>query len=302
MAARGGQAARVGIDAPTVISASRGAAPAGATQHRAPGLRPRAVTPTRHRLAGSGPVARPAPRASLRHQEAQMEKRARGEIRVRERRDGRLTYTIRFRVDGKRHSFTLGTDRDGWTYRKAERKLEDVLAQVRAGVWKPEAPVRREPVGDQTFHEFASRWWAARKGELRPNTQLDYEWRLRKRLLPFFADFDDCGDRCRRCRPLSRAEGDRAGKGPRGCGCGDPAQRQARAAARPVEQRKHQQNARSTREHPRQRSRTRRPRDQPGPREAPPAQSPSSAEAGTRTRRAGRAPRNCRRDGPKQTA
>jgi Phage integrase, N-terminal SAM-like domain len=28
----------------------------------------------------------------------------------------------------------------------------------------------------------------ARKAELRPNTQLDYEWRLRKHLLPFFAD------------------------------------------------------------------------------------------------------------------
>jgi hypothetical protein len=28
----------------------------------------------------------------------------------------------------------------------------------------------------------------ARRGELRPNTQLDYEWRLTKHLLPFFAD------------------------------------------------------------------------------------------------------------------
>jgi integrase len=64
----------------------------------------------------------------------------------------------------------------------------DVLAQVRAGVWKPEEPERRDPAGDQTFHEFASRWWAAKKGETRPNTQLDYEWRLRKHLLPFFAD------------------------------------------------------------------------------------------------------------------
>ncbi|MGO9973203.1 MAG: hypothetical protein ACLP01_10400 [Solirubrobacteraceae bacterium] len=29
----------------------------------------------------------------------------------------------------------------------------------------------------------------ARKPELRPATQADYEWRLRKHLLPFFADF-----------------------------------------------------------------------------------------------------------------
>ena len=122
-----------------------------------------------------------------------MEKRSRGEIRVHERiRDGRLTYSIRFRVNGKRQSVTLGTDADGWTQRKAERKLEDVLARVRAGVWEPEAPQRTTNVGDMTFHEFASRWWAARRGELRPNTQLDYEWRLKKHLLPFFADIAIC--------------------------------------------------------------------------------------------------------------
>ncbi len=139
-----------------------------------------------------------------------MEKRARGEIRVRERNDGRLTYTIRFRVNGRRHSFSLGTDRDGWTHRKAERKLEDVLAQVRAGVWKLETPARREAVGDLTFHEFASRWWPARKAELRPNTQLDYEWRLSKHLLPFFADMSiseidvDAVDRYREEKVIER--------------------------------------------------------------------------------------------------
>jgi hypothetical protein len=38
----------------------------------------------------------------------------------------------------------------------------------------------------------SSRWWAARMAELRPNTQLDYEWRLRRHLLPFFADMPVC--------------------------------------------------------------------------------------------------------------
>jgi hypothetical protein len=71
-----------------------------------------------------------------------MEKRARGEVRVHERlRDGDLTFSIRFRVDGRRTIITLGRASEGWTYRKAERKLEDVLAQVRANVWQP------EPVG-----------------------------------------------------------------------------------------------------------------------------------------------------------
>ncbi len=117
-----------------------------------------------------------------------MEKRARGEIRVHERNDGTLTFSIRFRADGRRNSITLGTNKDGWTWKKAERKLDDLLAQVRAGVWRPETAVSREKVGDLTFHEFASRWWIARRAELSPNTQLDYEWRLKKHLLPFFAD------------------------------------------------------------------------------------------------------------------
>jgi integrase len=119
-----------------------------------------------------------------------MEKRARGEIRVHERVDGLRTYSLRFRVSGKRQSMTLGTDADRWTERKAEHKLEDVLAAVRAGVWQPPAPPEVDDESDVTFHVFASRWWAARKAEaLRPRTQEDYEWQLRKHLLPFFADF-----------------------------------------------------------------------------------------------------------------
>jgi hypothetical protein len=69
---------------------------------------------------------------------AQMEKPARGEIRVQERDDGTLTFSIRFRVNGKRQIMTLGTNKDGWTWRKAERKLDHALAQVRADVWQPE--------------------------------------------------------------------------------------------------------------------------------------------------------------------
>lgn len=107
-----------------------------------------------------------------------------------ERVDGRVTYSIRFRVNGKRHCATLGTDADGWTQRRAERKLEDVLAAVRAGVWQPPAPPEHDGEQEITFHEFASRWWAARKSEgLRPKTQQDYEWQLRKHLLPFFAEY-----------------------------------------------------------------------------------------------------------------
>ncbi len=121
-----------------------------------------------------------------------MEKRALGEIRVHERQDGLRTYSLRFRVNGKRRSITLGTDADGWNDRRAERKLEDVLAEIRVGLWRPPQPPEAVDEREITFHEFASRWWVARKEELRHKTQLDYEWQLRKHLLPFFADYPVC--------------------------------------------------------------------------------------------------------------
>ena len=55
---------------------------------------------------------------------------------------------------------------------------------------KPGRPRRRcrsGRRGDQSGKRKApSRWWFGRKSELRPTTQADYEWRLRKHLLPFF--------------------------------------------------------------------------------------------------------------------
>jgi len=66
-----------------------------------------------------------------------MEKRPRGQIRTHERKDGLTTYSLRVRAYGRREIVTLGTDADGWTMRKAERKLEHVLAQIQVGVWRP---------------------------------------------------------------------------------------------------------------------------------------------------------------------
>jgi integrase len=116
-----------------------------------------------------------------------MEKRSHGQIRTHDRRDGLTTYSLRVRAYGRREVVTLGTDVDGWTMRKAERKLEEVLAEIQVGVWRP--PSTFAGGEDPSFHEFASRWWFARKSELRPTTQADYEWRLRKHLLPFFHQF-----------------------------------------------------------------------------------------------------------------
>jgi hypothetical protein len=97
-----------------------------------------------------------------------MEKRACGEIRVHERRDGQLTYSLRFRINGKRTPLTLGKDTDGWTYRKAERKLEQVLAEVTAGVWSPPPSHDEVDKQDVTFHEMGPPSQCSRRHLRRP--------------------------------------------------------------------------------------------------------------------------------------
>ena len=54
------------------------------------------------RVGARGPVRGSASRADITSQEVRMEKRARGEIRVHERKDGQVTYSLRFRVNGPR--------------------------------------------------------------------------------------------------------------------------------------------------------------------------------------------------------
>ena len=98
-----------------------------------------------------------------------MEKRSHGQIRMHERKDGLTTYSLCVRAYGRREVVTLGTDADGWTMRQAERALEQILAEIQAGVWRP--PRMSAGGEDPTFHEFASRWWFARKSELRPTTK-----------------------------------------------------------------------------------------------------------------------------------
>lgn len=62
-----------------------------------------------------------------------MEKRSHGQIRMHERKDGLTTYSLRVRAYGRREVVTLGTDTDGWTMRKAERALEQILAEIQVG-------------------------------------------------------------------------------------------------------------------------------------------------------------------------
>ena len=54
-----------------------------------------------------------------------------------------ITYALRFRAYGNREYVTLGNTADGWTRRKAEEELANVLADVRRGQWQADRP---EPV------------------------------------------------------------------------------------------------------------------------------------------------------------
>ena len=96
-------------------------------------------------------------------------------------------YALRFNVQGRRQYVTLGSSKDGWTQARAQDALQDELAKVQLGTWKAPEPEPAPTVeSDPTFHDFASDWFNSYRAELRPTTQLDYEWQLSDHLLPFF--------------------------------------------------------------------------------------------------------------------
>jgi len=117
-----------------------------------------------------------------------MSEKAAGQVLELDRKGGR-TFALRFRAYGKRRYLTLGATGEGWSRRKAEDELANVLADVRRGIWRPdELPQAKEPAPDPSFHEFASEWLHGQRSEgLSGNTLLDYSWQLSNHLLPFFA-------------------------------------------------------------------------------------------------------------------
>jgi integrase len=96
-------------------------------------------------------------------------------------------WALRFRAYGQRRYVTLGTSSEGWTRRTAHTELQNILADVRRGIWCPVEPEPARPRQiDQVFGEFATKWFEASRYEWQPKTACDYEWQLRHHLLPFF--------------------------------------------------------------------------------------------------------------------
>jgi integrase len=117
-----------------------------------------------------------------------MSRPSKGQVLERQGERGTV-FAIRFYAYGKRHYETLGTAKDGWTRPDAETHLQNVLADVRRGIWRPPdaKPPIEEPRPEPTFHAFSSEWLAAKRPELGKRTAEDYAWALTHHLLPFFA-------------------------------------------------------------------------------------------------------------------
>src|SRR6266508_4552938 len=113
-----------------------------------------------------------------------------GQVIEKRRKDG-TTFALRFRAYGERRYVTLGTVAEGWDRRRAEVELENVLADVRRGIWKPpaRADVIAETEHEPTFHELASEWVERRRHEVDDRTVEHWKWALSNHLLAFFATY-----------------------------------------------------------------------------------------------------------------
>src|ERR1700739_4827411 len=129
-----------------------------------------------------------------------------GSFGVRVLGDGTRAFRLRFNVDGERRIVILHERAGcecgcggGWEEPAARTELGNILARVRAGVWKPpESQIQSAPAtkpGAMTFHEYASSWLQAKidgvigEKPIDENTAADYRWRLTCHLLPYFATY-----------------------------------------------------------------------------------------------------------------
>jgi integrase len=103
-------------------------------------------------------------------------------------RDGkhRTTYALRFRAYGeRRYVTTLATSRA-----EAAVELENVLADVRRGIWRePVPPPVEESQEEPTVHVLASEWFERRRHAVDERTVDHWRWALTNHVLPFFERF-----------------------------------------------------------------------------------------------------------------
>ncbi len=122
---------------------------------------------------------------------------ARKEGRVLERKWKRgRGYALRVSAYGERHYVTLGYEHDGWDWDKAEKELENILADVRRGLWVPPKKKKRRGGGRSEaapreiplFGPFAKGLTDEREGQVAEKTTKHEHWAL-GHLIPFFGDW-----------------------------------------------------------------------------------------------------------------
>ena len=119
--------------------------------------------------------------------------RSQGQVLEREWKTG-AGFALRFRAYGQRQYLTLGLASEGWTRKRAETELANILADVRRGNWIPpdrrtHANTSQDAAEQITFHAFASTRHTDRKGEVAPRTHEYEQWALHYHLLPYFANW-----------------------------------------------------------------------------------------------------------------
>ena len=116
-----------------------------------------------------------------------MSRPATGTVVARKGKNG-TAYALRFRVAGHGRQYVTT---NATTKQAAEVELQNVLADVRRGIWQPPRPAPVAAVDEEpSFHEFASEWMTLREQEgLAAKTIVDLRWSLELHLLPHFAAF-----------------------------------------------------------------------------------------------------------------
>lgn len=122
-----------------------------------------------------------------------MAARKQGEVLEREWKSG-LGYALRFKAYGERQYVTLGYARDGWDPDRAEEELQNILADVRRGLWVPPQK-RTKSSGEESergevplFGPFARDLVEAREGQVAEKTTKRERWAL-GHLMPYFGDW-----------------------------------------------------------------------------------------------------------------
>jgi len=117
-----------------------------------------------------------------------MGRTARGSV-IEDRRQRDTTFAVRFTVNGNKQYQRCGKRSEGWDRAKAQRALDDTMAEVRLGIWQPPAVELEEPREVPTFWAFATDWFAKQSAEggrygggLTEAGQDDLKWRLNKHL------------------------------------------------------------------------------------------------------------------------